>query len=1056
MRPSVDLGIDVNSMPRGCEERVLSEHEMRKKKLALFEADCSRIEEGLYIGGDAVARNRDILRGCKISHVLNCAGPACPEYYAGELQYKTLWMLDTNTEDLLCILYDAFDYIESARASGGSLLVHCSQGVSRSPALVVAYLMWKRGLGYDDAYARVKASRAVANPNIGFACQLLHWQKTRCHLQVNPLAPVTGGLPSPVPRGMMPPTECVRIQRIAPHSSYDPSYLVAKALSSPSLASLDARGAFLVESLPLGSSPVYVWYGAACRTAFLWAARVAADHIVRYERGGAGHGMGDVTQQPFHRGATWSAPAISSPRMYGENGHQQEAGVGASSQASCNSGGSGVRSVVLVLQGQEPEAFWSLFSVAAGGGRGFPASGTGLGRNAGQENGSSNTSLPMWGPRDESNQHHQQLQQPPAGAAAPCAPCVPAYDADFALYDNFVASAVRAKRFDGSLSHQRLSLSHRESRDVGGRRPVTNDGCRLPREMVPTPPILALQTPSTGYVNGAPLAALPGGTIQGAVPIPNPLGGVVQLQADVSKRPAPEPAPAAAIDDMVPAATTTRSTEPLAAIPLVQEEGSASEGSLQLTSLLQLNKGEGLASISAQDDMADGATSPFVPPQASAASPPLLSLKLPLAVQQGLPTSAPSDGSGSGGAILTGTTQPNAGSAVASTGPGSSGITATAATGTNAGATTGGLSDRSKRSPDISPGSSDEEGRAAGGRRKTPRLHGPSDAAHPQAQEVAAAQVGSPARSPESGSPASHQGASTRPPLSPPGGTYLSCLAREKATGGSRGPMAQETSQLDQGGGLRAGVLAPVRGVLPQGGPGGDPLPLVADSPPLLPQARARAVNGRGCETHRDFGARDLMRRQGATPGGLFRDQAGLHPGSFAAAAEAQRAEDAAAVREKKLAQAGRLPRLFTYPHLSELTMFDSDDLDSQSLFFLLVPQGAAHADASGGAARLVEEVVMEVGLGPGDSALQGVDEPGPSAVPSACPRVIVWVGAEYESSGSSSGSDESDGDGEGARSRVWVKRGQEFVHKRALPPPVAIQVRPDLRNLCGRECLTG
>jgi protein-tyrosine phosphatase len=44
--------------------------------------------------------------------------------------------------------------------------------VSRSATLAIAYLMWRLGLGYDEAFQTVKAGRGVANPNIGFICQV--------------------------------------------------------------------------------------------------------------------------------------------------------------------------------------------------------------------------------------------------------------------------------------------------------------------------------------------------------------------------------------------------------------------------------------------------------------------------------------------------------------------------------------------------------------------------------------------------------------------------------------------------------------------------------------------------------------------------------------------------------------------------------------------------------------------------------------------------------------------------------------------------------------------
>jgi protein-tyrosine phosphatase len=52
------------------------------------------------------------------------------------------------------------------------VLLHCSQGVSRSATLAIAYRMWRHGETYDDAFRAVKAARGVVNPNIGFTCQV--------------------------------------------------------------------------------------------------------------------------------------------------------------------------------------------------------------------------------------------------------------------------------------------------------------------------------------------------------------------------------------------------------------------------------------------------------------------------------------------------------------------------------------------------------------------------------------------------------------------------------------------------------------------------------------------------------------------------------------------------------------------------------------------------------------------------------------------------------------------------------------------------------------------
>ncbi|XP_073038898.1 mRNA export factor GLE1-like isoform X2 [Primulina eburnea] len=178
------------------------EFDFRKDKLAFFEKECSRILDHIYLGSDAVAKNREILRQNGITHVLNCVGFVCPEYFKNELVYKTLWLHDCPSEDITSILYDVFGYFEDVREQGKRVLVHCCQGVSRSNSLVIAYLMWKVGMSFDDAFQHVKAARGVTNPNVGFARQLLQCQKQVHALHASP-------------------TSVLRMYPMAPHSPYD-------------------------------------------------------------------------------------------------------------------------------------------------------------------------------------------------------------------------------------------------------------------------------------------------------------------------------------------------------------------------------------------------------------------------------------------------------------------------------------------------------------------------------------------------------------------------------------------------------------------------------------------------------------------------------------------------------------------------------------------------------------------------------------------------------------------------------------------------------------------
>lgn len=60
---------------------------------------------------------------------------------------------------------------------GGKTLVHCVAGMSRSPALVMAYLMKFRGVSLQQAHAMVRDKRPHIRLNRGFWEQLLSYER---------------------------------------------------------------------------------------------------------------------------------------------------------------------------------------------------------------------------------------------------------------------------------------------------------------------------------------------------------------------------------------------------------------------------------------------------------------------------------------------------------------------------------------------------------------------------------------------------------------------------------------------------------------------------------------------------------------------------------------------------------------------------------------------------------------------------------------------------------------------------------------------------------------
>ncbi len=276
-RPSA---IDLESL-RDSGETHASELTIRREKFAHFEKHCTRVAPSVFVAGEAVARDLATLREHGITHVINCNAFVIPNHHENVMTYKTLWLQDSPNEDVTRVLYDCFDFIRAARAAGGNALVHCSQGVSRSVSVAVSFVMWETGASYEDAFAQVKAQRGIANPNMGFTCQMLQWRKrVAAEAAWGRRAPDSSD-PLSVPK--------TRVYRLAPHSEHDPRYLVAKPVEDTASlwSTLDARGAFVVAppTRARDEAAAYVWVGPRCadERAFVDRARAVARQLFEYD-----------------------------------------------------------------------------------------------------------------------------------------------------------------------------------------------------------------------------------------------------------------------------------------------------------------------------------------------------------------------------------------------------------------------------------------------------------------------------------------------------------------------------------------------------------------------------------------------------------------------------------------------------------------------------------------------------------------------------------------------------------------------------------------------------
>lgn len=66
-----------------------------------------------------------------------------------------------------------FQMIDKARMSGANILIHCTQGQSRSVTVMMAYLIHRLGISAEDALVFVKTRRFIAEPIPGLQQRLI-------------------------------------------------------------------------------------------------------------------------------------------------------------------------------------------------------------------------------------------------------------------------------------------------------------------------------------------------------------------------------------------------------------------------------------------------------------------------------------------------------------------------------------------------------------------------------------------------------------------------------------------------------------------------------------------------------------------------------------------------------------------------------------------------------------------------------------------------------------------------------------------------------------------
>ena len=152
-------------------------------------SSISQITENLYTSGYLVAKDISFLIKNNFTHVINCSRGSSMESPNDEIsiknnyekspsiKYLPIFLRDDPGADIINCFFQAIDFIESDNEKNNKkILIHCIEGISRAPAIIAGYLIWKQNMTTLKAIELIKSKRKCVDINLGFIIQLHKWE----------------------------------------------------------------------------------------------------------------------------------------------------------------------------------------------------------------------------------------------------------------------------------------------------------------------------------------------------------------------------------------------------------------------------------------------------------------------------------------------------------------------------------------------------------------------------------------------------------------------------------------------------------------------------------------------------------------------------------------------------------------------------------------------------------------------------------------------------------------------------------------------------------------
>ncbi|CAL4163469.1 unnamed protein product [Meganyctiphanes norvegica] len=143
---------------------------------SIEQAPVTEVLPFLFLGNARDAQDLQLLQALGISRILNVTAHVPGFHQESGVLTKTINALDSGHQNLRQFFDEAIHFIDECRQNSQGVMVHCQAGVSRSPTIVIAYLMKHTRMTMLDSYTWVKRRRPIISPNLNFMGQLVDWE----------------------------------------------------------------------------------------------------------------------------------------------------------------------------------------------------------------------------------------------------------------------------------------------------------------------------------------------------------------------------------------------------------------------------------------------------------------------------------------------------------------------------------------------------------------------------------------------------------------------------------------------------------------------------------------------------------------------------------------------------------------------------------------------------------------------------------------------------------------------------------------------------------------